>query len=281
MTTVSRTTPPELVTGAGPPPPPHRPWVFIYEYQVLVYRRIWRASISSRLLMPLFFLLSMGIGLGTLVNKANGGIQVGDRMVPYLLFVVPAILAVQSMTTGMGESSWPVLGAIKFFGGYHAMLATPARVIDILKAHVAYVATQVAIAAAIFMVVAGVFGGLPSWSALWCLPVSVLLGVAFTTLVVALTARLEDDGGFNVLFRLGQTPMMLFSGTFFPISQLPGWMQPLAWFTPLWHGVEANRALALGTGSLPGVFGHLAALVGFAVLGWVLALRGLQKRLVP
>jgi len=74
---------------------------------------------------------------------------------------------------------------------------------------------------------------------------------------------------------------MLFSGTFFPVSQLPGWLQPVAWVTPLWHGVEAERALALGTGSLAGVLGHVAALVGFAAVGWVLALWGLTTRLRP
>jgi lipooligosaccharide transport system permease protein len=102
--------------------------------------------------------------------------------------------------------------------------------------------------------------------------VSLLVGLAFATPVTALSSRLENDTGFNLLFRLGQTPLMLFSGTFFPVSQLPGWMQPVAWVTPLWHGVEAERALALGTGSLAGVLGHVAALVGFAAVGWVLAL---------
>ena len=259
---------------------PTAPWRLIYEYHLRVYRRTWRGSLTTKVLAPFFFLLSMGIGLGSLVNRSAGGIQVGDRTVPYLLFVVPAILAVTAMTTAMGESSWPVLGAIKFFGGYDAMLATPAEVIDILKAHCAYVLTQVTLAASLFVAVAGALGGFESWSALWCLPVAVLVGLAFTTPVTAYSARLEDDGGFNVLFRLGQTPLMLFSGTFFPIGQLPSWLQPVAWVTPLWHGVEAERALALGTGSLLGVLGHLLALAGFAALGWWLAVRSLRKRLV-
>jgi lipooligosaccharide transport system permease protein len=73
---------------------------------------------------------------------------------------------------------------------------------------------------------------------------------------------------------------MLFSGTFFPISQLPMWLQPLAWVTPLWHGVEANRALALGTGSTPGILGHVLVLAAFAGLGWWLAPTALRRRLV-
>ncbi|MEP6650727.1 MAG: ABC transporter permease [Lapillicoccus sp.] len=261
--------------------PPQAPWRFIYEYQLRVYRRIWRASVTTKLLTPFLLLLAMGVGLGSLVNRSAGGINVGGRTVAYLLFVVPAILAVQSMSSAMGESSWPVLGAIKWFGTYHAMLATPARVNDILLGHCAYVLTQVGLAAAIFMAVAAAFGGFAAWSALWCLPVSLLVGLAFATPVTALSSRLENDNGFNILFRLGQTPLMLFSGTFFPISQLPGWLQPLAWVTPLWHGVEAERALALGTGSVAGVLGHIAALVAFAAVGWVLALWGLRTRLLP
>ncbi|HEY7989419.1 MAG TPA: ABC transporter permease [Lapillicoccus sp.] len=274
---------PPTGTAAGPERqrPPAAPWRFVYEYQMRVYRRTWRGSLTTKLLTPFLFLLSMGVGLGSLVNSSAGGIEVGGQTVPYLLFVVPAILAVQCMSTGMGESSWPVLGAIKWFGTYHAMLATPARVVDILLGHCAYVVTMVGLSSAIFMVVAAGFGGFASWTALWCLPVSLLVGLAFATPVTALSSRLENDTGFNILFRLGQTPLMLFSGTFFPVSQLPTWLQPVAWVTPLWHGVEAERALALGTGSVAGVLGHVAALVGFAAAGWVLALWGLTSRLRP
>lgn len=274
------TSPRRGTAGPGIPEAPVPRWTAIYEYQMRLYRRIWKGSMFSRFLMPLLFLLSMGLGLGSLVDRSNGGISVGGQVVPYLLFVVPAILAVQAMGTGMGESSWPVLGAIRWSGTYHAMLATPAGVADILKAHCAYVATQVGLASAVFLVVATGFGGLESWSALWLLPISVLLGLGFTTLMTAFSAHQENDGGFNLVFRLGQTPMMLFSGTFFPISQLPVWLQPLAWATPLWHGVEANRAIVLGTGSLLGVAGHLLALAAFAALGWWLALISLRKRLV-
>ena len=123
--------------------PPAAPWRFVYEYQLRVYRRTWRGSLTTKVLTPVLFLLSMGVGLGSLVNSSTGGIEVGGQTVPYLLFVVPAILAVTCMSTGMGESSWPVLGAIKWFGTYHAMLATPARVVDILLGHCAYVVTMV------------------------------------------------------------------------------------------------------------------------------------------
>ena len=224
----------------------------------------------------------MGVGLGSLVNSSSGGIEVGGQTVPYLLFVVPAILAVTCMSTGMGESSWPVLGAIKWFGTYHAMLATPARVVDILLGPLRLRRSPWSVSPrrsswSWRWRSAGSPRGPPSGACRWPL----LVGLAFAMPVTALSSRLENDTGFNVLFRLVQTPLMLFSGTFFPISQLPGWLQPVAWVTPLWHAVEAERALALGSGSLAGVLGHIAALVGFAAVGWVLALRGLTSRLRP
>ena len=102
-------------------------------------------------------------------------------------------------------------------------------------------------------------------------PVAVLTGLAFAVPTFALAARLENDNGFSILFRFVVTPLMLFSGTFFPIDQLPVWMQPLAWVTPLWHGVELCRDAA--TGTAPGWLGlaHLAVLLVYVGVGWVLA----------
>ena len=107
-----------------------------HEHHFLVYRRTWRGLDHQPFLSPLLFLLSMGLGLGSLVDTAPAA----STAVPYLLFVVPGILAMQAMTTAMGESSWPVLGVIKWNRIYHAMLATPLRVVDMLGGHRAFVA---------------------------------------------------------------------------------------------------------------------------------------------
>ena len=249
----------------------------VFAYFLTVYKRTWRGSVIARFLSPLFFLLSLGIGLGSLVNARAGG--VGG--LPYLQFVVPAIVATQTMWVAMGESTYAVLGYIKWNMGYHAMLATPMGVRDVLRGHFLSIAAQLVLATSIFMAIAALFGGFSSWAALWCLPIAVLTGMAFVTPIFAFTAKQEGDDGFNILFRWVMTPLMLFSGTFFPITQLPGWMQPLAWVTPLWHGVESCRMVATGTVSWGLLVGHLAVLVVFAVVGWWLAERSFTKRLVP
>jgi len=249
----------------------------VFGYFATVYKRTWRGSIIGRFLSPLFFLLSMGVGLGSLVDSRAGGVD----GLPYLQFVVPAIVATQSMWVAMGESTYQVLAYIKWNMGYHAMLAAPMRVRDVLAGHFLSVAAHLALATSIFMAVAAVFGGFSSWWALACLPIAVLTGMAFVTPIFAFTARQEGDDGFNILFRWVMTPLMLFSGTFFPVDQLPAWMQPVAWVTPLWHGVEACRAVSTDTVSLVPFVGHLAVLVLYAVVGWWLAERAFTRRLVP
>ena len=249
----------------------------VFGYHATVYKRTWRGSVITRVLSPVLFLLSMGIGLGSLVDARAGGID--GR--PYLHFVVPAIVATQTMWVAWGESSYQVLGYIKWNMGYHAQLATPLRVRDVLAGHFLAVACHLVMATSIFMAIAALFGGFDSWWALLCLPVAVLTGMAFSTPMFAFSATQEGDDGFNIVFRWIVTPLMLFSGTFFPVDQLPGWMQPVAWATPLWHGVEACRAVSTGHVSAAPFAGHVAVLAVYGLVGWLAAERTFSRRLVP
>ena len=251
-------------------------WRPVFGYWLTAYKRTWRGSIFGRFLSPLLFLLSMGLGLGSLVNHSAGGVD----GVPYLQFVVPGILAAQAMWVAMGESTYQVLGAIRWQMQYHAMLATPIGVDDLLLGHLAYVAAQVTGATVIFMAVGACFGAWASWWVLLALPVTLLTGMAFAVPIFAFSATQEGDSGFNILFRFIITPLFLFSGTFFPVSQLPVWLRPVAWVTPLWHGVEANRSLALGSPDLLAVLGHTAYLLVFIAAGAWVARRTFRGRLV-
>ena len=248
----------------------------VMAHHLTVYRRTWKGSIIGRFLSPLFFLLSMGLGLGTLVDAGAGGVD----GVPYLEYVVPGIVAVQAMWLSFGESTYAVMGYIKWNQMYAAMLATPLRVVEVLGGHLAVVAVHLAVATAIFVAVAALFGAFTSWWVLLAVPVGVLTGMAFAVPTFALSATLENDNGFSMLYRFVVTPLMLFSGTFFPIEQLPAVLQPVAWATPLWHGVELSRDAATGTS--PGWVGaaHLAVLLAYTGVGWALAERQFTRRLV-
>jgi len=259
-----------------PPLPGPAPWRPVFGSWLTAYKRTWRGSIFGRFVSPLLFLLSIGLGLGSLVNKSAGGVD----GVPYLQFVVPGFVAAQSMWVAMGESAYPVMGAIRWNKKYHAMLATPVGIDDILLGHLGYVAMQITGATAIFIGVATLFGSFGSWWVLLCLPITVLTGMAFAVPVFAFSATQEGPDSFNILFRFIMTPLFLFSGIFFPVSQLPAVIRPIAWIMPLWHGVEADRSLALGSPDVAGVLGHTAyLLVVIAVGGW-LARRAFTKRLV-
>src|SRR5439155_1048688 len=163
---------------------------------------------------------------------------------------------------------------------FHAMLATPLRVRDLVAGHELFVAGRLAVVSAIYLAILAGFGAIHSPLALLGVPVAVLLGLAHAAPVSAFSAWLKRDEGFSALFRFGVMPMFLFSGTFFPVTRLPHPFREVAYATPLWHGVDLMRHLTLGTArSLPSL-GHVAYLALWFVVGYALARRAFTKALV-
>ena len=226
------------VPVAGPPL-----LVRAFRCWLTVYRRTWRSSIWSSVLGPVCYLGAMGFGLGSLVNR-HGTAALGG--VPYLAFLAPAILASSAMTTGMDESSFPVFGSIKWNKIYIGAQATPLRPADIFRGHLLFMIMRILLNVTLFTIVLCAFGAERSWWVIVALPCAVLTGVAFAAPIAAWAVTAKSDTVFAYMFRFGMVPLMLFSGTFFPLSQLPGWLQPLAYATPLWHGVSLCRAFSLG-----------------------------------
>jgi lipooligosaccharide transport system permease protein len=242
-----------------------------------VYRRIWRSSVWSSVLGPVFYLGAMGFGLGSLVNK-HGTASLGG--VSYLAFVAPAILASGAMNTGMGEASWPVFGSLKWNKIYIGAQASPLRPEDIFRGHLMFMTMRLAMNAAVTIVFMWAFGAVRSAWVVLAWPVAVLTGVAFAAPIAAYAVLAKSEMSFVYIFRFGIMPLMLFSGTFFPLSQLPGGLRPLAYATPLWHGVALCRALSLGTSLGPlVVLGHVAYLAVLAAIGIWAGGRTYRRRL--
>jgi len=248
-----------------------------FEYWLYQYRRTWRGSIVSTVLFPVLFLASMGLGLGSLVDSptASGGVE----GLPYLVFLAPGLLAATAMQTGTSEATYPVMGAIKWVKTYHAMLASPLGVLDVLVGHLLFLAARVLLGSVVFLAVMAAFGAVRSPLALLTLPAAVLTGMAFSAPVVAFAASTDNDAGFAFLFRFIVTPLFLFSGVFYPVQQLPVVLEQLAYVTPLWHGVALSRGLALGTATAGGVLLHVAYLSLWIAVGFRLAVRAYHRRL--
>jgi lipooligosaccharide transport system permease protein len=173
------------------------------------------------------------------------------------------------------------MGMVKWHKTYYGMTATSLGVPEVVLAHLAFVVFRVALTSAVFLLVMtpfGVFDSVPG--VLGAFLVQLLLGMAFATPVYALSAGLKDESAFSLIFRLGLIPLFLFSGAFFPISNLSAPLEALATVTPLWHGVDLTRMLVLGRVELLPALGHVAYLVLLAAAGWWWAVRRLTRRMV-
>jgi lipooligosaccharide transport system permease protein len=254
------------------------PTLRAYEAWAQAYRRTWRGSVVTSFLNPVLYLGAMGWGLGHYVGSGGGQARLGGY--DYLTYIAPGLLAATAMQIGVAESTWPVLGSIKWWRRYHAMLATPLRVRDVMLGHVGWMLTRVTIVSTVFFAVMAAFGTVPRASSLLALPAAVLTGLAFAASVAAFSATQETDVGFSTLFRFVVVPMFLFSGTFFPIDQLPVGLRPVAWLTPLWHGVDLCRSLDLGTTTAWLTAVHVAYLSALVAAGVAAAQRTYTRRLL-
>jgi len=248
-------------------------------YWLAVFRRAWKVGLLASLLSPTLFLGALGVGLGRAVDAGEGSANLGG--VAYLVFLAPGLLAAMAVQTGAMEATYPVMGAVKWNRQYTAMLATPLAPRDLVLGHLTAIGLRVTLSAGCFVVVMALFGAVETWGVLLAVPAAVLAGVAVAAPVAAYTVTLDTDLPIAAILRFGITPMFLFSGTFFPISQLPDALEPLAWALPLWHAVELCRPLSLGTADAAASAGHVLYLVALAAAGVAVANRTYRRRLTP
>lgn len=246
------------------------------DYWWTVYKRTWRGGIISSFVSPLFYVVGMGVLLGGFIEGDPARLEGATS---YLAYIIPGLVAAHAMQLAVGETTYPVMGGIKWHKSYHAQMATPLAVRDIVNAHLVFVLARIASATAVFMLVLAPFGVFESWAAVLAWPVQVLVGMAFATIVFGVSARMRSEEGFGLIFRLGVVPLTLFSGAFFPISNLGPVLEWAARLTPLWHGVSLSRMLCLGTLDWPLALLHVVVLGGLSVWGWWWAIRGLEGRL--
>lgn len=248
------------------------------DYWVTVYKRTWRGSVVSSFLMPFLYVVALGVLLGGLVDSGGSALEGAPS---YLAYIAPGLVAAHAMQTATGETMYPVLGAVKWNKTYLGMVATPLSPADIVTAHLGFVVFRVATACGAFLLVLSLFGLFSSVTGVvLAFFVQVLIGLAFGTPLYGYSAGLQDPAPFAVIFRVLIMPLFLFSGAFFPISNLPDGIEWLAWLSPLWHGVDLTRMLTLGTVDPPLALLHLVVLGTFAAVGYWWSIRRLTRRLM-
>ncbi len=253
----------------------------VFEHRFLSYRRTFRASIFSSFLTPLLFLTAMGVGLGGYVDASTQDALGG---VPYLAFLAPGLLVATAMQAGSFESTFPIMGGLVWNRTFHAMYATPLTSRDIALGNLLWIAARLTLISTVFTAIIVLFGAAVSPLVVFAIPVAVLTGLAFGAPIAAFSATQRTPDRFAAIFRFLITPLFIFSGTFFPVEGLPPFLQPLAWLTPLYHGVVLARGLSLGTlGTNPTpelALVHLAILIGFIAVGTFAAIKTIDAKLV-
>ncbi len=253
----------------------------IVESELVAYRRTWRGTVISSFVNPVLFLTAMGLGLGTLVDAGPS-----ELAIPYIAFVVTGLMAATAMQSGAGDGAFPVMAGIKWRKEFHGAITTPIDPTDIVLGRFYWGVIRLTFILVVFASISVLFGALEIGHALLAVPPAVLTGLAFQTVVTAFTVTREDETSLSTMFRFAIIPLFLFSGTFFPISQLPDFLQLVAYVTPLFHGVELVRKVALPevdssvVTDMP-MWIHLAYLLTMTAVGLFLAARFLERRLKP
>jgi lipooligosaccharide transport system permease protein len=252
----------------------------VWESEFAVYRKVWQSHLLLAFVQPLLYLLGIGVGVGALVDaNTDSPSSLGD--VSYFEFLAPALLATTAMMSAGQASLWQVLDGFFWGNRYRAMAATPLTSGDIASGLALWHATRTTIGVTGVAVVLALFDDTRSWGLLVAVPVAVVTGLAFALPITAWSSTRYGDGSFPTIIRFGLLPMFLFGGAFFPVDQLPEWVQPVAYVTPLWHGVELCRGAVIDSVSAGNVAVHLAVIGGYAVAGWLACRIAFARRLAP
>mgnify|MGYP000885027002 CR=1 FL=1 len=252
----------------------------VTSWHLAAYRRMWKANVMSSLVQPLLYVLGLGVGVGSLVDR-NSSSAAALGTSSYVAFVVPGLLVSTAMMLGSQESMWPVMGGLKWSRGYHGIAATPLEARDIVLGHATWIAVRCAVATGAVGVVLALFGSTRSWGLAPSVLVSMLVGMAFAMPIMALSVGAEMDGMFPAIQRFVIIPLFLFGGAFYPLSKLPVFVQWLAKAAPLWHGVVVARQFTTGHVAWLGVAGHLGYVSLWIVVGILVATHRLRGKLYP
>ncbi len=243
-----------------------------------VYRRIWRSNLLGSFVQPFLYLLGIGVGVGSLVDRSAASEALLGG-VDYLSFLAPALIATTAMMVAAQESMWPVMEGFMWTSSYRAMAATPIAPQEVAAGVTLWLATRAALSATGVAVVLAFLPETRSWGLVPAVGFAMLTGLAVGLPITAWSSSRDRDHSFPAIMRFGIVPMFLFAGAFYPIDQLPDWLQPVAFATPLYHGVELCRGVVLGTLAPAETIVHLGVLAAYALAGYAVCRITFARRL--
>jgi lipooligosaccharide transport system permease protein len=219
---------------------------------------------------PVIYLLAFGYGVGALIDS----VTVAGVEIPYIDFIAPALLASSAMMGAIMDSTFNVFFKMHYMKIYHTMMSTSLGPLDVALGEIGWAMIRGAAYAVGFTVVAAVFGVLTSWWALLMIPAAVLVAFAFASIGMSITSYMKSFHQLNWL-NFVLLPLFLFSGTFFPITLYPDWLQAIIMVTPLWQAIAMMRSIAFGIfdGAL---VVHIVYFLVIAAVGLVFTSRRLE-----
>ena len=246
--------------------------LLLFERNVLSYKSMWPIIVSG-FFEPLFFLLSLGYGLGSYV----GDVSIDGVRVEYAVFVAPGLLAASAMNGAFYDAT-NIFWKMRYQKLYDSILSTPLGPKDVAAGETVWALFRGLIYAVGFFTVILALGLVESWWAVLALPATVFIGFAFAGAGIAAVTYMRSWQDFDIL-NLAILPMFLFSATFFPLSTYPDWLETVIQATPLYHGVELLRALTTGAVGWAQI-GNVVYLAVLGVLGTWIASRRIAKLLL-
>jgi lipooligosaccharide transport system permease protein len=239
--------------------------------EIVNFSSFWRSSTFSSTVDPTIYLLAFGFGFGSLVSTVAG--------VPYIEYIGTGIVATTVLFAGCFPAMYSTFVKYEFQHTYDAILAAPVDTEELVTGEGLWIAARVGIYGTIPMLVAIIFGLDPSWGMLLVPLIAALSGIGWAFFGIFIAGKADKVESFSYWQSGLLTPLFLVAGTFFPIEGLPKWAEVAAHLNPLYHCVELVRDsvfMELGWADL----GHLAFLIGFALLGWRLAIHFMERKLI-
>ncbi len=242
----------------------------IWKRHLLVWKKVAIPSILGHLADPLIYMLGLGYGLGTLIPEMGG--------TPYILFLAAGTLCYSTMNSATFEALYSGFSRMHHQRTWDAILNTPITLDDIVLSEILWAATKSLMSGVAVLLVIWIMGMSHTLLSLWTIPLALLIGLCFSAIGLIMTALAPSYDFFMYYFTLVITPMMMLSGVFFPVAQLPAVLQNVSAVLPLTHAIDLARPLL--NGSTPdNIVLHLAVILAYTLAGFYLSLVLFRNRL--